>query len=73
MIAALKALPTHPKIYIITPPPLYPPYPYEMNVTVINQEFGVLLPAIAAQTGITGTIDVFNALGGANLTMPGIT
>lgn len=73
MISTFSSLATKPKIFVMIPPPLYPPNPYDMNSTVINSEFPVLLRQIASQAGVAGVIDVFNALGGANLTQPGIT
>jgi len=51
------------------PPPLYPPFPYDMNKTVINNEFPTLIPAIAKSTGVH-VIDVFDALGGKALRDP---
>lgn len=72
MISAFRSLPSKPKVFVMIPPPLYPPDPYDMNSTVINGVLPKLLPEIAAQGG-AGVIDVFDALGGANLTQPGIT
>jgi len=73
MIRKFKALPTKPKVYAMVPPPLYPPQPYDMNQTVINQIFPQMIPTIVQQGGADGIIDVFNALGGVNLSQPGIT
>ncbi len=67
------SLPSKPKVFVIAPPPLYPPFPYDMNVTVINEIFPVLLREIATIGNTNGVIDVFSALGGAALTQPGIT
>eukprot|EP01116_Phalansterium_solitarium_P021914 TRINITY_DN7034_c0_g2_i1.p1 TRINITY_DN7034_c0_g2~~TRINITY_DN7034_c0_g2_i1.p1 ORF type:complete len:223 (+),score=45.89 TRINITY_DN7034_c0_g2_i1:215-883(+) len=72
MINVFKNLSSNPKIYLMIPPPLYPPFPYNMSSTVINQIFPQMIPKLAAQTNV-GVIDVFDALGGANLTQPGIT
>jgi len=72
-IPFVSSLPSKPKVFVILPPPLYPPFPYEMNETVINEIFPVLLPEIASVSGATGVIDVFSALGGAALSQPGIT
>ena len=44
-----------------------------MNDTVINHIYPAHLPEIAKAAGVTGVIDIFDALGGVNLTMPGIT
>jgi hypothetical protein len=42
-----------------------------MNSTVINVDFPVLIPALAKVAG-AGVVDVFDALGGVNLTQPGV-
>jgi lysophospholipase L1-like esterase len=118
LIAVYKALPTNPKVYVVLPPPLYPPFPYDMSRYVINdvrggtarrcvgrrhgsegtrvralfraavtsaslrclrrlhllaQIYPELLRSIAAAGGADGVIDVFDALGGANLSQPNIT
>eukprot|EP00047_Mylnosiga_fluctuans_P013151 m.29766 g.29766 ORF g.29766 m.29766 type:complete len:232 (-) comp4695_c0_seq1:74-769(-) len=75
MINILKALPSRPRIFIMSPPPLYPPFPFSMNKTVINYVIpSVILPAIAKQSAAEPlVIDLFDALGGAGLTQPGIT
>jgi len=70
MISILQALPTKPMVFPMIPPPLYPPFPYDMNETVINAEFPVLVPQIAKAGKANGFVDVFDALGGANLTLP---
>jgi hypothetical protein len=45
-----------------------------MNATVINSLLPTLLTKIAADSGAEhAVIDVFDALGGAGLTQPGIT
>ena len=41
-----------------------------MNATVINEVFPHLIPRIANETGATGVIDVFDALGGSALNAP---
>mmetsp|Transcript_27611 Transcript_27611/g.55196 ORF Transcript_27611/g.55196 Transcript_27611/m.55196 type:complete len:224 (-) Transcript_27611:29-700(-) len=57
-----------PKIYISIPPPLYTDGVYEMDQEIINERLPVLLPAIAASnTNVTGVVDVFSAMGGADL------
>jgi len=61
------------KIFVMTPPPLYPPDPYQMNATIINQIFPQLIPQIAKDNSLSTPIDIFNALGGATLNQPGIT
>lgn len=74
MIANFAALPSKPKIFVLVPPPLYFPFPYSMNETVINDVFPTLIRKIATEApGANHTvIDVFNAMGGANLAMPGL-
>lgn len=73
MIATFQALPSKPKIYVALPPPLFSPYPYQMNSTVINVTFPVLLPAIASAGGAAGVIDVYTAMKGQapNITCDG--
>lgn len=60
MVNILRRLVPTPKIYLLVPPPLYEPYPFEMNATIINQIYPVLLRDIAAVTN-TGVIDVYSA------------
>ena len=42
MIQTLLALPQVPKVYPIITPPLFEPYPYEMNPDVLNIIYPVL-------------------------------
>ena len=73
MISILKAQPAKPKIYLMQPTPLYRQV-YDMNATVINFVLPRLLPTIMAATPVEPQIiDLFTALGGANLTQPNIT
>lgn len=62
MVAAFKALTPPPKVYLMIPPPLYSPYPYSMNSTVINGTFPVLIPKIAAAAGADGVINIYSAM-----------
>ena len=64
MIALFAALPSKPKIYLAVPPPLYPPFPYNMNASVINEVLPQLLRKLARETpGVEPTvIDVHTAL-----------
>ncbi len=48
MITILKQLPTAPKIYIMIPPPLFSPFPYEMQPEVINTIYPVLLRVLGS-------------------------
>src|SRR5688572_4673502 len=68
MLRIIKDLPTKPIVYVMVPPPLYPPFPYEMNRTVINDIFPTLIRSIAKDSGLEhNVIDVFDALGGKDL------
>lgn len=68
MIESFASLASSPKIYLNIPPPLYADGIYSMNQTIINEVFPLLVPAIAEESGVEGVIDVFSALGGADLT-----
>jgi len=46
MIRILKALPSSPKVYVMVPPPLWEPYPYNMQSDVINTIYPVLIRVI---------------------------
>ena len=73
MINTLRRLDPVPQIYMLVPPPLYEPYPFEMNATIINQIYPVLVRDIATVTG-TGLIDVYSAFADSkksNLTCDG--
>ena len=35
MIAKFKALPSKPKVFVVLPPPLFPPWPYNMSAHAI--------------------------------------
>ena len=64
MIELFVALPSKPKIYLAVPPPLYPPFPYNMNATVINVIFPQLIRKLALETvGVeSSVVDVHTAL-----------
>lgn len=49
-----------PEIYVLVPPPLYEPYPFEMNRTVINSIYPSLMRNVAEVTGAK-VIDIFSA------------
>ena len=36
MIEKFRALPSKPKIYVVLPPPLFPPWPYNMSATAVS-------------------------------------
>ena len=50
-----------PKIYLMIPPPLYQPYPFEMNATIINSIFPTLIPDLASVTK-SEVIDIYTAI-----------
>jgi lysophospholipase L1-like esterase len=58
MIKQLSQLQPRPEIYLIIPPPLYEPYPYDMNGTIINEIYPVLIRDIARVTDAT-IIDIY--------------
>jgi acyl-CoA thioesterase-1 len=75
MINIMRALRPSPQIFLMVPPLLYPPFPFQMNATVINDIYPVLIRDIAEVTGC-GVIDVHTAyanspLPAANLTCDG--
>jgi sialate O-acetylesterase len=58
LILKLKSLRNPPpRVVLLTPPPLYPPYPYGMNGTVINSFLPVLVKRIASVVSVE-VIDV---------------
>ncbi|GMH68940.1 hypothetical protein TrST_g3189 [Triparma strigata] len=69
MIESFSALrDPSPDIWLSIPPPLYLDNIYEMNQTAINEALPILVPFIASENDyVTGVIDVFSALGGADL------
>jgi acyl-CoA thioesterase I len=60
MIKHLRLLQPRPEIYLLIPPPLYDPYPFDMNATVINEIFPKLIRDIAMATE-TQVIDIYAA------------
>ncbi len=61
MINRLKKETKAKEIFVMVPPPLRAPYPFDMNQTVINEIFPVLVRNIADVTGVK-VIDIFTAL-----------
>ncbi len=47
MITIVKALPSSPKIYVMVPPPLWEPVPYNMQGDVVNTIYPVLIRVIS--------------------------
>lgn len=71
MITTFQALPSKPDVYVTVPVPNYKNGVYGMNQTVINDLFPVLLPEVARQmTPLHKPLDIFNCMGGVNLTHP---
>jgi len=81
MIKTFKALPSHPKVYVVLPPPaisqcsLTGPtgnasvcLAYNMSFHAINVQFPVLQRQIAKDGGADGVIDVWSALNGTACT-----
>ena len=62
MIAKFKALPSKPKVFVVLPPPLFPPWPYNMSAHAINVEFPVLQKKMAEDSKADGFIDVWTPL-----------
>jgi acyl-CoA thioesterase-1 len=60
MIQQLRALPSKPEVYVMIPPPLYEPYPFEMNQTIINDIYPVVMRDIALVMGAQN-IDIYSA------------
>ncbi len=58
------------EIFIMVPPPLYPPYPFDMNQTVINEILPVVVRNVAAVAGVK-VIDLYTPLLGNDLTCDG--
>ena len=72
MIAKFKALPSKPKVFVVSPPPLFPPWPYNMSAHAINVEFMPLQKEMAEGAG--GFIDIWTPLmkiNGLNATLGG--
>jgi lysophospholipase L1-like esterase len=77
MIKHFKALPTHPKVFVVLPPPGISQcsktgpagsnsicLAYNMSFHAINEVFPVLQREIASEAGADGVIDVWSALNG---------
>jgi lysophospholipase L1-like esterase len=84
MIKVFKALPSKPKVYVVTPPPGISQcqatgpagngsicLAYNMSFIAINEIFPVLQRQIAKDGGADGVIDVWGALNGTSCTKTG--
>lgn len=70
MVNILRKLQPVPKIYLIVPPPLYKPYPYQMNQTIINNIYPNLIRDIARVVDAE-VIDVFSSFSDSTQTCDG--
>ncbi len=70
MISILNDLPSEPKIFVMIPPPLFEPYPFQMQKDVINTIYPVLDRVIASWQNV-GVIDNYSILEGTNLSIDG--
>jgi alpha-L-fucosidase 2 len=70
MIHKLNKLKKVPKIYLMVPPPLYSPFPFQMNATIINKIYPTLMRDIASVSNVE-IIDLFTALSGSDRTCDG--
>ncbi len=48
MIMQLRKLEPVPQIFLMVPPPLYEPYPFEMNKTIINDIYPTLVRSVGS-------------------------
>lgn len=60
MIRNVRKLRTMPKVFVLVPPPLYDPYPFDMNATIINQIYPVLIRDINTVMD-TKLVDIYSA------------
>jgi lysophospholipase L1-like esterase len=72
MALKLRGLRPIPDVYVLVPPPLYDPYPFDMNATIINQIFPVLVRDVGAVVH-AGVIDIYSAILGSNMTTAELT
>lgn len=69
MVSLLQSQPQKPRVFVISPPPVYSDGKYGINQTIVNYALPVFLPNIVAHSAAQPTVvPVFEALGGANLT-----
>lgn len=60
MIKQLRLLSPQPEIYVLVPPPLYEPYPFDMNATIINEIYPIVIKDISTVTE-TNLINMYDA------------
>ena len=68
MIETVRALPTKPKVYALIPPPLWSPYPYEMQGDVMNEILPVLIRTIGSWQDVEA-VDCWTPLSYENMTL----
>jgi acyl-CoA thioesterase-1 len=69
MISTLRAQPQRPRVFVLSPPPVYADGKFGINQTVVNFALPFFLADVASNSGAQPTVvPVFEALGGANLT-----
>ena len=64
LIDVYKAMPSKPKIHIMSPPPLYRDGVYGMLQTAINTDLQRLVPEVAAANGLDAPIDLYGLFQG---------
>jgi acyl-CoA thioesterase I len=67
MVKSFRQLDPVPEVYLLVPPPLYEPYPYDMNATIINSIYSTLIRNIGDVVGAE-VVDVFTAFKTSGLT-----
>ena len=70
MVAEFAGLASKPNIFATTPVPNYKNGVYGMNQTVINKIFPALVPVLATENTPNHALDIFDCMGGVNLTHP---
>lgn len=71
MINIIRSLDPIPDIYLMVPPPLYDPYPFSMNKTIINEIYSTLVRDISKVTN-TKLIDIYSAFRDAEMEDPDV-
>lgn len=70
----LKSQPQEPKVFLVAPPPFYPQFGNKDKIMpeVVNEYVPFLTKDVAQKCGLPDDhfIDVFEGMGGANLTLP---
>uniref|UniRef100_A0A7S0BBQ9 SGNH hydrolase-type esterase domain-containing protein n=1 Tax=Pyrodinium bahamense TaxID=73915 RepID=A0A7S0BBQ9_9DINO len=59
LVGAFTKLSSHPKVYLMLPPPLYKQGVYSMNATVVNEAIPSLIQEVAIANGLPPPVDVF--------------